>query len=317
MGTAAPKERDRMASFRQWVERERVSNKIDLAPLAEFWKNWSLVNVRYRKDNDEQRFIYANDIAWKALQENKTVYPENAMFVKAAFRQKADPAFPNSMQPQELIRVQIMKKSPRDFPDSEGWGYALFLPLAPHPGKQAPDLAIDDVKDQRVCHVCHTIVKDRDYVFSQPAFFETPELDSKRYAVEFHDKFETKRVSELSKYARDIIHVAVGDSHETVKVYSMLLFPGSLDESTGPLVEYAARDSAVFLLIDENRKQFLLSYPGEHVEGCRTLAYSVKPLFPTRVGKWQLHRDQYCDGKGKDRKNVPLPPELVPPGPEK
>jgi hypothetical protein len=316
-----PREADRMASFRRWVEKERVVNGIDLQQVVDFWKSWSLVNVRYRKDNDEQRFVYANDIAWKAMQDNRVVYPDNAMFAKVAFNQRADPAFPNSMQPIGLIRVQLMKKNQHDFPNSNGWGYALFVPFfvvgprqpgSPPSPPPSGDPAVDDVRDSRVCHVCHSIVKDRDYVFTQPAFFETPQLDAERYAVEFHDKFRSRPVAELSPYARSIVHATIGDEHPEVRFLSMRLFSGSVNESIGPLIEYAARDSTPYLLLDDEERRFLLTYPAPVTAGCQTVVYAVQSIFELPARQWKLLNDRYCDGKGRGHVAQPLPPELIP-----
>ena len=47
----------------------RPMNGIDPADYDKFWENWSLVTTRYREDNGEQRFIYANDIGYQAMRE--------------------------------------------------------------------------------------------------------------------------------------------------------------------------------------------------------------------------------------------------------
>src|SRR4051812_12390292 len=45
----------------------RPMDGIDIARYDGFWNDWKLVSVRYRKDNGEQRFIYANPVAWESM----------------------------------------------------------------------------------------------------------------------------------------------------------------------------------------------------------------------------------------------------------
>src|SRR6185436_10160179 len=75
-----------------------VSDGVSFSEAAEFWSRWKLVNVRYRYDNKEQRFVYANPSAWKALESGKTSFPEGAMFAKVAFATEEDPLFPVSAE---------------------------------------------------------------------------------------------------------------------------------------------------------------------------------------------------------------------------
>ena len=46
---------------------ESKMNGLQLKDYPDFETKWHLVTVRYRKDTGEQRFTYANDIAWTAM----------------------------------------------------------------------------------------------------------------------------------------------------------------------------------------------------------------------------------------------------------
>lgn len=45
----------------------KAMNGISLEQYRDFWQSWHLVTVRYRSDVGEQRFVYANDLAYEGL----------------------------------------------------------------------------------------------------------------------------------------------------------------------------------------------------------------------------------------------------------
>ena len=59
-------------------------NGITIGQFGDFVHNWHFVTVRFRRDKGEQRFEYANDIAWKTLLEHSKYYPDGAVFAKVA-----------------------------------------------------------------------------------------------------------------------------------------------------------------------------------------------------------------------------------------
>ena len=81
----------------------RPMNGIDPAPLDEFWNDWNLVTTRYREDNGEQRFIYANDLAYNAMKEGKVSFPDGSALAKLGFKTIVDPQFPNSREPVDFL----------------------------------------------------------------------------------------------------------------------------------------------------------------------------------------------------------------------
>ena len=105
----------------------RPMNGIDPAPLDEFWNDWNLVTTRYREDNGEQRFIYANDLAYNAMKEGKVSFPDGSALAKLGFKTIVDPQFPNSREPVDFTRLQIMVKNSRKFRKTNGWSYYLHV----------------------------------------------------------------------------------------------------------------------------------------------------------------------------------------------
>ena len=65
----------------------RPMNGLDPADFHEFWNNWDLVTTRYREDNGEQRFIYANKIGYKAMKDGLVNFPEGSAFAKLDSKQ--------------------------------------------------------------------------------------------------------------------------------------------------------------------------------------------------------------------------------------
>jgi protein SCO1/2 len=100
---------------------------IDPKKYDKFWENWRLVNVRYRTSPAEQRFVYANDIAWRTLKSGGAKFEEGAVFAKIAYTVGFDARFPSSYEPNKFSRIQFMKKDSKRYQSTDGWGYALYL----------------------------------------------------------------------------------------------------------------------------------------------------------------------------------------------
>ncbi len=136
-------------------------NGYSIKDFADFTSKWVFVTVRYRKDTGEMRLTYANDSAWKALQEGNGVYPDGAMFAKIGLMTADDPGFVSSLVPSGAKRYQLMVMDKAKNKDTDGWGYAVF----DSNGKTFGD---DPIEKQNACHACHKMVPERGYVFSQP-----------------------------------------------------------------------------------------------------------------------------------------------------
>ena len=143
-------------------KRQGAMNEIRFSDVKDFMKNWYFVTVRYRQDTNEMRFVYANEIAWKALQSLKPDYPDGAAFGKIGLATESDPAFLSSKMPSTTRRYQFMVKDKKKYRATDGWGYALF----DGSGFQFDE---DTKLATQACAACHRIVPQRDFVFSRIA----------------------------------------------------------------------------------------------------------------------------------------------------
>jgi len=96
--------------------------------------------------------------------------PDGAMMAKvhwAAVKSETEPG--NPFVPGGLGNVDFMVKDSKRFADSGGWGYAVFE-YDEAPGKFRPgDLNSQppQANDAKCGFACHTLVKDKDYVFTE------------------------------------------------------------------------------------------------------------------------------------------------------
>lgn len=224
-----------------------------------FPEKWELVTIRFRKDTGEMRITYANESAMKALKEGKTEYPDGAVFAKTGIHTGVDPQFISSVVPKGIRRYQIMVKNRKQYPSTNGWGYALFDPE----GKTFNE---DPKITQDACYACHTIVEDRGDVFSQ--HFSTTRYVKPIFTTE--DKkvntlnYLTRKVSalpanirkQIPSWAREVRWVEV-------EIMRKHVFQGTLDELK-PLLEHESMKTklpAVFASKDE--KRFVIVWPGK------------------------------------------------------
>src|SRR5262245_11078016 len=99
---------------------------------------------------------------------NGKPFPDSAKMAKIHWNPKKLDAFPNTMVPSSLHDVDFMVKDSKRFPDSGGWGWAAFRYDAA--SDQFTPCTQDDeppqANDAKCGFACHTIVRTRDYVFT-------------------------------------------------------------------------------------------------------------------------------------------------------
>ncbi len=256
------------------LSKEHLFDGIDISKYDKFWEKWHLVTTRFRKDNNEQRFIFANPVAWKAMQSNSKVFPDGSMFGKVAFIVNDDPSFPNSLEPANFTRMQLMKKDHKAYKDSDGWGYAIMM----H-GAHAP---YDNEKSTVVaCHACHKLVPERDFVFSKATFMghSLAQEAQAAAATDFRTRFKDKALSEMSAFEKRAVELTTDKKeYEKIKYLSMELFPGSVSESIGALSQYSIRDNTIYAIINEKTHQFLVSNPLPRSPECKARARLARTM---------------------------------------
>jgi Cytochrome P460 len=116
--------------------------------------------------------IVGNPVMIKAFSEgipaNGQPVPDGAMMAKIEWSAKENPDLPGAARvPETLKNVGFMIKDAKRFRDSNGWGYAQFN----YDGGSGTFKPLGSARGfaKAACHQCHTVVKNRDYVFSRYA----------------------------------------------------------------------------------------------------------------------------------------------------
>jgi cytochrome c553 len=150
--------------YDQWMQQQThlttakpTLNGIDYIPG---YQDWVAVSTTDRFDNGTMRVIYGNDIAAKAIKEQKIhPWPDGTIFAKVAWDQLADTS--GQITPGEFKQVEFMIKDSKKYAATAGWGWARWkgMQLAPY-GKTASFTA--------ECVGCHNPMRDNDFVFTLP-----------------------------------------------------------------------------------------------------------------------------------------------------
>jgi hypothetical protein len=110
--------------------------------------------------------------AYKAgMPGNGKPFPDGAKMAKIHWTPKKLETFPTATVPGTQHDVDFMVKDSKRFADSGGWGYAVFEYEA-KAGKFVPGTTADTPpqgNDAKCGFACHTVVKNRDYVFTDYA----------------------------------------------------------------------------------------------------------------------------------------------------
>jgi hypothetical protein len=108
--------------------------------------------------------------AFKAgIPDNGKPFPDGAKMAKIHWNVKKSQYFPTTSIPGTQHDVDLMVKDSKRFPDSNGWGYAYMKydaatdTFSPATNEDTPPQA----NDAKCGAACHTIVKARDYVFTE------------------------------------------------------------------------------------------------------------------------------------------------------
>ena len=141
--------------------------------FAEFkgYENWSVVSVS--EDGGKLAAILANPAMIEAYRAgvpaNGKPFPDGSKMAKVHWDPKKLETFPAATVPATQHDVDFMVKDSKRFADSGGWGYAVFDydnasgTFKPGTAASTPPQA----NDAKCGYACHTIVKNRDYVFTE------------------------------------------------------------------------------------------------------------------------------------------------------
>ena len=137
------------------------------------YESWQIVSIS--QDGDHVAAVVANPVMIKAYQdgtpENGKPFPDGSKMAKIHWNPKKLETFPAATVPGAQHDVDFMEKDGKRFADSGGWGWATF-DYDPAAKTFTPGTTADkppQANDAKCGFTCHTIVKSRDYVFTEYA----------------------------------------------------------------------------------------------------------------------------------------------------
>jgi hypothetical protein len=134
------------------------------------YETWQVVSISH--DGDLLAAILANPVMIDAyaagVPGNGRPFPDGAKMAKIHWNPKKMETFPSALVPGTQHDVDFMVKDSARFADSGGWGWAVFKYDAPSDAFTPGTLADQppQANDAKCGLACHTIVKTRDYVFT-------------------------------------------------------------------------------------------------------------------------------------------------------
>ena len=250
---------------------ETQMNGYHLKQFGDFVRHWHFVTVRFRRDNGQMRFVYANELAWKALNKHSTDYPDGAVFAKVIAFSGEDPAFIDSAVPIRTDSIQIMVRNHTRHKDTDGWGYAIFL----MDGHTVPGKPLDEVS--QACNACHQAIPERGMVFAQPMPNLSPLGPPEKYvasaspASQSKITFTTVSTASLPEDVRGRLPGNYPSIRKMLGAIPQHVFQGSMFESIPLVGAEAARYGMPALLIDvTDSRRFSALWPVAENNICRT-----------------------------------------------
>lgn len=269
-------------------------NGMTLKQFGDFTK-WELVTVRYRRDSNEMRFVYANPIAWKGLKAGGKAYEEGAIFAKIGVVTQDDKNFPSSAVPSGAARFQFMIKNKKKYATTDGWGYALFDQNGKTFGGEPKAAVI-------ACHACHRLVPHKDFVFSIPADFSSLVTGSKtgqteNSATNFAASMSWSVVpaaqlpEELQKYLPEE-HTQIDSVRGEIQKN---LFLGTLDEIRPLLIQKSLATGRPAGLLSADGKMFSLIFRAAKENAkCRVGEKSFIHLIKSSPNQLKIAQKRIC-----------------------
>ena len=250
-------------------------NGISYKEYEGFDKKWEFLTVRYRTDTSEQRFVYANPVAARALKAGVVDYPDGAVFAKIGFVTEEDPAFKSSRVPSGAVRYQFMVRDKKKYATTGGWGYALF---------DANKTTYEgDFKTQAAaCYACHQLVPKRGEVFSTAlkisAFAPLPAANAAASEVVPDIPQSLKFATVSARKLPEMIRRSLPEGAQVRSVVGSLrdhVFRGTIDEIRPSLVAESRRSGKVAALVASDNLQFSAVYPDKRKDCPREKSFKA------------------------------------------
>jgi Cytochrome P460 len=126
------------------------------------YEDWSVVSSA--RTNEILKVIVANPVMIAAFKSgipgNGKPFPDGSKIAKLQWSQKKDAEATFDVDvPNAFTQAFVIEKDSKRFPDSGGWGYALFNYAA------STDAFTADPSPSNCGYTCHVAVKAKDYIF--------------------------------------------------------------------------------------------------------------------------------------------------------
>jgi hypothetical protein len=152
------------AEYSKWIRPSglpmQVAPALNGVAFLPDYKNWKAISSTERFDNHTMRVILGNDIAIKAIAEDRiNPWPDGTTFAKVTWFQQEDDK--GIVHTGKFQQVELMIKDHQRYASTAGWGWGRWrgVDLKPY-GKDA------DFTGE--CVSCHTPVRQNDYVYTMP-----------------------------------------------------------------------------------------------------------------------------------------------------
>jgi hypothetical protein len=136
------------------------------------YETWQVISLSH--NGDKLAIIYGNPVMIEAFRsgipENGKPFPDGAKMAKIHWVAKKKETYPGQpLVAGALHDVDFMVKDSKRFADSGGWGYGAFEYEAASDGFRPGNTSDQPPQgnDAKCGAACHTVVKDRDYVFTE------------------------------------------------------------------------------------------------------------------------------------------------------
>jgi hypothetical protein len=152
-----------------FISASSIVNAVDELPAPSHainypagWQDWSAIAASHRTDNNTIRVILGNEVAVKAARTDQTnPWPDGAILGKVVWKDTELENWKAATAPGDFVHAEFMFKDSKKYSETYGWGWARWVGLDQQPFNGGA----------QVCISCHTPVKNRDWVFTDPAQF--------------------------------------------------------------------------------------------------------------------------------------------------